>query len=170
MNFIENINPTFYAVAILISAATFTATWFLDAITHSKLAESDITKRELHTHRVLIITSMLMEFSLVLMYWFNLEVLPLFLAAFITRTAHELIDEQHWHTHRCSFFETILHLIMWLSVLTKTFLMFIWGFFTHYKGFAQLNVGFYIAGILIVICMGFISRKEWNQKTKDEDF
>src|SRR5688572_13199965 len=97
ISFPENITPEYFAWAILGSATVFTLTWFLDALTHSRLGETDITARELHTHRVLILTSGLMELSLLLMYWFDYEVLPVFLAAIITRTAHEFIDELHWH-------------------------------------------------------------------------
>jgi len=165
MTLIENLSPTFFALSILVAATGFTITWFMDAITHAKLGASDITKRELHTHRVLIITSMLMEFSLLVMYWFPLEILPLFIAALLTRTAHEFIDELVWHTTRCTFFETMLHLIMWISVITKTGMMFIWGFFTQYKGLSELPFLFYVWGLLVVICMGLISLKEWNQKT-----
>jgi hypothetical protein len=163
MDIKDKIDACFFAWAILGSATVFTLTWFLDAIAHARLVKVDITEKELHTHRVLILTSILMEFSLVLMYWFDIEVLPLFLAAFITRTAHEFIDELHWHTGRCSQYETMLHLIMWISVLNKTFLLFIWGFFTHYRGFADLHPMFYAWGIIIVIAMTIISWKEWNQ-------
>jgi hypothetical protein len=165
MNQIENISPNFFALAILIAATLFTVAWFFDAITHSKVGESDVTKRELHTHRILIITSMLMEFSLVLMYWFSYEVLPLFIAALVTRTAHEFIDEIKFHVKRCSFYETMLHLSMWITVITKTVFMFLWGFYCHYKGLTNLHPALFIWGIAIVICMSFISLKEWNQKT-----
>ncbi len=169
MNHIENISPDFFALAILITGTLFTVTWFLDAITHSKVGEFDVTNRELHTHRVLIVTSMLMEFSLVLLYWYSYEVLPLFIAALVTRTAHEFIDEVKFHTKRCSFYETILHLIMWIMVLTKTGFMFIWGFYCNYAGLNRLHPALYVWGIAIVICMGFISLKEWNQKTIEEN-
>jgi hypothetical protein len=164
MNFIDNIDPLFFAWAILCSATVFTLIWFLDALTHARLVKVDITEKELFTHRVLILTSMIMELSLVLMFWLDIEILPLFLAAFITRTAHEFIDELHWHTDRCSFYETMLHLVMWLSVLNKTFLLFIWGFFTHYKGLSNLHPAFYTWGIIIVILMALTSWKEWNQE------
>jgi hypothetical protein len=161
MSFIDKISPVYFATVILVSATVFTVTWFLDALTHARIVKAEISERELHTHRILIITSMLMEFSLVLMYWFPYEVLALFLAAFLTRTVHEFIDELHWHTNRCSFYESLLHLVMWLTVLTKTFLMFMWGFFTQYRGLAELHPAFYVWGIAVVICMAFISRKEW---------
>lgn len=167
MDFPSNLNPTYFAAAILISATMFTITWLLDAITHANLGDSEITRRELQTHRILILTSGLMEFSLILMFWFSWEVLPIFIAAFITRTAHEFIDELSWHSKRCSFYETILHLIMWITVLSKTFFLFIWGFFTNFRGVEDLPFFFYIWGTIIVIVMGFVSFKEWNQKTID---
>lgn len=162
-----DLNPFFFALAILVSATFFTCTWILDAITHANLVDSHITRRELQTHRILIVTSGLMELSLLLMFWFRWEILPVFIAAFITRTAHEFIDEVSWHSKRCTFYETILHLIMWLTVLSKTFFLFIWGFFSHFKGVENLPVAFYMWGFVIVIVMGFVSMKEWNQKTVD---
>ena len=165
MRFIDELNPVFFATIILISATVFTVTWFLDAITHARLVKVDITDKELQTHRILILTSGLMEFSLILFFWFDVEILPLFIAALITRTAHEFIDEIKYHTGRCSFYETILHLIMWISVLNKTFLLFIWGFFTGYKGLLDLHPAFYVWGIIVVVAMGLISLKEWNQST-----
>ncbi len=167
MEFPSDLNPTYFASAILISASLFTITWLLDAITHANLGDSEITRRELQTHRILIVTSGLMELSLLLLYWFRWEVLPIFLAAFITRTAHEFIDELSWHSKRCSFYETVLHLIMWLTVLSKTFFLFIWGFFTHFEGVENLPFGFYIWGLFIVVIMAVVSYKEWFQKTID---
>jgi hypothetical protein len=158
-----NIDPTYFAFAILVSATIFTFAWFLDARTHARLVKVDITDRELQTHRILILTSGLMEFSLVLMYWLDVEILPLFIAALVTRTAHEFIDELRYHTDRCSFYETILHLTMWISVISKTSFLFIWGFFTHYKGIETLHPVLYAWGGLIVITMGIISLKEWFQ-------
>lgn len=163
MDFIEQINPVFFATAILCSATVFTIVWFLDSITHGKLVTVDITDKELQTHRIILSTSVLMELSLLLMYWFNLEMLPFFAAFFITRTVHEFIDELHWHTSRCSRYESFLHLGMWISVLSKTFLMFIWGFFTQYKGVTELHTGFFIWGIAIVISMGLIGLIEWKR-------
>lgn len=163
MNFIEHINPVFFATAILSSATAFTIVWFLDSLTHGKLVKIDITDKELQTHRVILATSVLMEVSLVLMFWYNIEMLPFFAAFFITRTVHEFIDELHWHTDRCSAYESFLHLGMWVSVLSKTFLMFMWGFFTQYKGFTELHIGFYIWGVLVVGSMGLIGLVEWKR-------
>jgi hypothetical protein len=157
------IDPVFFATAILGTATVFTATWFLDAITHARLVKVDISDKELHTHRILILTSGLMEFCLLLMYWLDIEILPLFIAALVTRTAHEFIDELKYHTDRCTFYETILHLIMWIMVITKTSLLFIWGFFTHYRGLEELHPAFYVWGAMVVFAMGLVSWKEWFQ-------
>ena len=126
---LTQINPSYFACAILISATIFVIAWSLDAITHSRLVKVDISDKELQTHRILILSSGLMELCLVLMYWFDIEILPIFIAAVVTRTAHEFIDELRYHTDRCSFYETILHLTMWISVISKTSFLFIWGFF-----------------------------------------
>jgi hypothetical protein len=163
MNSTENIHPVFFATAILGAATVFTFIWFLDSITHARLVKIDITDKELQTHRNILIASFLMEGSLVLFYWFQIEVLPLFLALFITRTVHEFIDELHWHTDRCSPYESTLHLGMWISVLTKTFLMFTWGFFTGYKGLLDLNPLFYVWGVIVFGCMSWISYNEWKR-------
>ena len=109
------INTTYFAFAILMSATIFVIAWSLDAITHTRLVKIDITDKELQTHRILILSSGLMELCLVLMYWFDVEILPVFIAALVTRTAHEFIDELRYHIDRCTFRETLLHLIMWIS-------------------------------------------------------
>jgi len=157
------LNPHYFAIATLISATCFTFVWWLDAKTHSSLVKIDISDKELQTHRILILTSGMMELSLILLYWFHWEALALFIAAFITRTAHEFIDELKFHADRCSFKETIFHLIMWMTVLTKTFLLFIWGFFFRYKGIENLPIWIYVWAFLIVVLMALISLKEWNQ-------
>lgn len=163
MNLIENISPVYYATAILCSATIFTGFWMLDAFTHAKLVKIDITDKELQTHRTILLTSILMEVSLGLMYWFDFEVLPFFAALFITRTVHEFIDELQWHTDRCSSYESFLHLGMWISVLSKTFLMFCWGFFSHYQGVLDLHIGFWIWGLFIAGCMSLIGFVEWKR-------
>ncbi len=158
-----NFNPTLLALGVLVSATVFTILWLLDSLTHAKLVQIDITDKELQTHRNIMLTSILMEFSLVIMYWFRLEALPLFIAFFITRTAHEFIDELHYHANRCSPYESYLHLGMWVSVLTKTFFMFIWGFFYAYKGILDLPIGYIIWGVTLVMAMSVISLMEWKR-------
>ena len=106
---------------------------------------------------------MLMELSLVLMYWNPWLMLPLFIAFFITRLVHEFIDELHFHTDRCSKYESTLHLGMWVSVLTKTAAMFMWGFFTQFDGVLELPVIMYVWGAIILLTMGYVSFVEYRR-------
>lgn len=160
---LDNVSPESWSVLILGSAALFCFLWFLDALTHKKLVHVEITVTELQTHRNILISSVLMEISLILMYWNALIMLPFFLAFFITRTAHEFIDEMKYHAQRCSAYENYLHLGMWITVLIKTFALFIWGFFYGYQGVESLHSGFFIAGIVIVILMTYVGWKEWKR-------
>jgi len=163
MNSFELIEPTTWATVILAVATVFTCAWTLDALTHKELVKTEITDNELSTHRRILIASFLMEISLVCMFWFGALMLPFFIATFITRTVYEFIDELKFHTDRCSFYESLLHLVMWISVLTKTSAMFIWGFFFNYKGILDLPVVYYVWGILLFLSMSYVSYKEWNR-------
>ena len=78
MNTILDISPIYWATIILIAATLFTILWGLDALTHKELVKVDITDRELQTHRTILLSSMLMELSLVSMFWWSYEVLPFF--------------------------------------------------------------------------------------------
>ena len=156
-------NPVVWALIILLSATVFTCFWLLDALTHAKLVAIDITDKELQTHRNILIGSFLMELSLIGMYWYPWFMLPLFIAFFITRTSQEFIDELHFHTDRCLPYESRLHLIMWLTVLTKTAAMFIWGFFMQFKGLENLPILFYLWGIVLVLVMGYTSFVEYRR-------
>jgi hypothetical protein len=160
---IEHIKANEFALAILCSATLFAIFWLLDSRTHGKLVKVDITDKELQTHRIILLTSVLMEGSLVLFFWSDILILPLFLAFFITRTVHEFIDELHWHANRCSAYESMLHLGMWISILANTFFMFIWGFFTHYKELAELNVVYFIWAFLVAVGIFLIGLKEWKR-------
>ena len=102
MSFIDSVSPLQFALLILLSGTLFTVFWMLDSITHGKLVKIDISDKELQTHRNILLASVLMEISLVLMYWFPVLMLPLFSAFFLTRTVHEFIDELHWHANRCT--------------------------------------------------------------------
>jgi hypothetical protein len=163
MNMIEHIKANEFALVILCSATLFAIFWLLDSLTHGKLVKIEITEKELQTHRIILLTSICMEVSLVLFFWFDVLALPIFLAFFITRTVHEFIDELHWHTDRCSAYESMLHLGMWISILTNTFSMFLWGFFTHYRGWTELNVVYFIWAFIVVVCIFFIGLKEWKR-------
>lgn len=163
MNYIEKIIPEHFALVILCSASIFTFFWFLDSITHGKLVKIEITDKELQTHRTILLTSCLMELSLVLMFWWPIEMLPFFIAFFITRTAHEFIDELHWHTDRCSAYESFLHLGMWLSMLTNTFAMFMWGFFKQFNGIEKMNPVYFVWAGILFICLSWVGFKEWKR-------
>lgn len=160
---LHEVSPVYWAVAILMAATGFTVLWLLDAITHKALVKIDITDKELQTHRNILVTSMLMEASLVAMFWWQWEALPFFIAFFITRTVHEFIDELHFHTDRCTVYESRLHLGMWITVLSKTVLMFMWGFFTGYKGILELPLLLYVWAALVFGTMSVVSYFEWKR-------
>ena len=163
MDFIEGIDSFYWATVILISTTGFTALWFLDSLTHKKLVHVDITDKELQTHRNILLASIFMEISLVCMYWWDIEVLPFFITFIIVRTAHEFIDELHFHTDRCSVYESRLHLGMWFFVFIKTIALFIWGFFTHYKGIEELPIVYYVWAGIVLILMSVVSFFEWRR-------
>ncbi len=160
---LQEVSPVFWAVSILIAATGFTALWLLDAVTHKALVKVDITDKELQTHRNILVTSMLMEASLVAMFWWQWQALPFFIAFFITRTAQEFIDELHFHTERCSVYESRLHLGMWITVLSKTCLMFMWGFFSGYEGILELPIVIYIWAVIVFGTMSVVSYFEWKR-------
>jgi hypothetical protein len=155
--------PLFWAFAILASGTVFTIFWALDARTHKELVKVDITDKELQTHRNILTASLLMEISLVLMYFNPIALLPFFIAFFVTRLVHEFIDELHFHTDRCSKNESTLHLGMWVSVLSKTGLMFMWGFFGQYEGVWELPIPLYVWGAILFGSMTYISWVEWKR-------
>ena len=162
MTIFDDIPSLFWPITVLSSATVFTLFWILDSQTHQKLVKIDITDKELQTHRSILTASLLMEISLVLAYWFGYAMLPFFIAFFITRTVHEFIDELHFHTDRCTAYEANLHLGMWVSVLIKTAALFIWAFMLRYDGILNLPTVLYIWAGLIVLCMSYISYKEWK--------
>ena len=163
MEILSNTTPIFWAILILGSATLFTLAWSLDARTHKKLAEHDITDQEFQTHRNILTASLLMELSLVGMYWFPLYMLPIFIASFLTRLVHEFIDELKYHSDRCTPHESRLHLIMWISVLTKAAAMFIWGFFASYEGIESLPIALYIWGVILLSVLAYVSLVEWRR-------
>lgn len=163
MDLIHETSPLYWATLILISATGFTVLWLFDALTHKELVEIDITDKELQTHRNILVVSLLMEMSLVSMYWWNMEALPLFITFFIVRTVHEFIDELHFHTDRCSVYESRLHLGMWIFVIAKTLGMFMWGFFTQYKGIEDLPLAYYLWGGIVLSVMSLVSLSEWRR-------
>jgi hypothetical protein len=163
MEQINSVSPIFWASSILITGALFAIFWTLDALQHKELVHIDITENELKTHRIILLTSMLMELSLIAMFWFPIEALPFFIALLFTRTAHEFMDELKYHMDRCSMYETMLHLAMWISVLANTVLMFMWGFFTQYIGLCDLHPSFLVCAFTIFIVIMRIGYKEWKR-------
>jgi hypothetical protein len=163
MELIREVNPLYWATVILIASTVFTVLWALDAVTHKRLVEVDITDKELQTHRNILVASVLMEMSLVAMYWWQIEVLPLFIAFLIVRTTHEFIDELHFHTERCSTYESRLHLGMWIFVFIKTIVLFFWGFFSAYEGIESLPIAYYIWGAIVFSIMSVVSLFEWRR-------
>lgn len=160
---LNNIVPVDFALIILIAATLFTILWGFDSLTHKKLVEIDITDTELQTHRNILVCSLLMELSLIFMFWSPWISLPFFIAFFITRLSHEFIDELNYHTERCKPYENYLHLGMWTSVLIKTFGMFIWGFFLQFKGVLNMPTYIYSWGAIVLISMSIISYFEWKR-------
>lgn len=149
------------SLLILVCTSIFVLAWGLDALTHAKIANTDITDRELHTHRILILSSGLLQACLLLFFWFEYEVLPFFVALLFTRTVHEVIDEVKFHTDHCTFRETCIHFVMWVSILSQIGFLFYWGFFYHYQGLFALPIFHVIWGALLVLLMAVISWKEW---------
>ncbi len=160
---LDNFQPSDFAIVILLSATLFALLWGFDALTHQKLVEIDITDSELQTHRNILVVSVLMEVSLITMFWRPMVSLPFFIALFITRYSHEFIDELHYHTDRCKPYENYLHIGMWVSVLTKTFGMFIWGFFFQYKGVLEMPLYIYIWGFIVFTSMAITGFFEWRR-------
>jgi hypothetical protein len=163
MGIIEQTTPVFWAATILGAATVFTIFWSLDAMTHKDLVHEDISKQELQTHRNILASSVLMELSLVLMFWFQKAMLPFFIAFAVTRTVHEFIDELKYHADRCTPYENYLHLFMWISVITKTSAMFIWGYFAGFEGVLDLPIIFYIWALIVFGVMGYVSLVEWRR-------
>lgn len=164
MESINYVSPSFWGISILITGALFTFFWMLDAIQHKKVVDEEISNSELQTHRVILISSLLMEISLIAFYWYQIEVLPFFMALFFTRTTHEVLDESHYHMDRCTPYETLLHLGMWISILSNTILMFMWGFFTQYQGLFDLHPLYFVFAFVILIFILIIGAKEWERK------
>jgi hypothetical protein len=135
--------------------------WTIDAYTHAGIARQDISDQELKTHRILILSSGMLQFTLLLFYWFDYEVLPFFIAILLTRTVHEIIDEVKYHQERCTFRETLLHFVMWLSILSQIGFLFYWGFCFHYEGLLELPIAHFVWGVILVGLMAWISWKEW---------
>ena len=169
MDILNNLNstePVIFPIIILSMSFIFAVAWFFDSRFHGKIYEADITDKELQTHRLILIPSVLMEVTLLLMYWAPFAMLPFFLAFYLVRTVQEFIDELHFHTDRCTFFESILHLIMWVTVHTKTFAFFFFFFILRFKGLEDLSYIYFAIFLVLTAAMGLIGLVEWNRKIK----
>ena len=139
---LSTVSPAAIAWSWVALNALFAVAWGYDARTHSRL---DLTDKELQVHRLILIPSIGMELALVGMFWHPWLALPLFLACYLVRTAHEFIDELHFHVDRCAPAEAAAHLVMWVTVHTKTWLVFGWAFLLRYKGWDGLHWTTYAA-------------------------
>jgi hypothetical protein len=157
---LQSLTPSFYASSIILLYFLFAIAWWFDSKIHHKLLKNQEHALELQTHRLILIPSILMELSLVIMYWYPWHALPFFLATYLTRTFQEGIDESKWHTVRCSLNESLLHLIMWISVHAKTILTFIWGFFFQFAGVNDLAPFYYF---FFAIVLGLNSWIAWRE-------
>lgn len=149
-----------FAIYTLILGAFFTVVWYLDHKTHLRIWREDICDGELRTHRMILYASWGLQLSLALMAVAPLLALPLFIGTFITRFTHEFMDELHWHLPRCTERETILHLLMWISINTGTAVMFIWGFFYQYEGMLSLPLYLLVPMGLVALAMSYIGNRE----------
>jgi hypothetical protein len=52
---------------------------------------------------------------------------------------------------------------MWVTVLSKTILQFIWGFFYQYEGIETYNYGIYGWAGIVLLTMGITSFFEWKR-------
>jgi hypothetical protein len=52
---------------------------------------------------------------------------------------------------------------MWVSVLTKTNGIFIWGFFFQYKGIMEMPIYIYVWGFIVFTSMALIGFFEWKR-------
>ena len=157
------INPSVWGISLLLLNLFFLVAWTFDSREHARLKNLDISDKELLTHRLILIPSLLMELSLVLMFWFPLIMLPFFIAFYLVRTVHEYIDESHFHVNRCSPREAYLHLVMWCTVHIKTWIMFIWGFFLQYDGLFSLHISILILYTFILVGLSIITLIEFRR-------
>lgn len=136
LNALHAVPPAAIAWSWIALNAVFAVAWAFDARTHGRLEISD---KELQVHRLILIPSIGMELALVGMFWQPWLCLPLFLGCYLVRTAHELIDELRFHVDRCAPAEAAAHLVMWVTVHTKTWLVFGWAFLLRYAGWDSLH-------------------------------
>ncbi|PIP92485.1 MAG: hypothetical protein COW00_04220 [Bdellovibrio sp. CG12_big_fil_rev_8_21_14_0_65_39_13] len=171
LDFLREFSPELVSWLTILMGIVFSVAWYLDHLTHVKIWEVDITDNELKTHKIILYASWVLQVGLLMLAWNRLIALPIILGAFITRFTHEFIDEMKFHVDRCSFKETIIHLIMWISINTGTAVVFLWGFLFKYKGFGSLPLYHYVLWGIIFVAMGVIGNRELNsyqnERSKD---
>ncbi len=150
---LSEVPPLYFALGMIAFGTGFGILWYIDHKTHLRIWQKDITDGELRTHRMILYSSYGLMFSLLLMAWLPWLALPLFIGCWVTRTLHEALDEMFWHLSRCTEFETLVHLGMWICIHTGTVITFIWGFFFQYQGFAQLP--WLVHGCFAIIFIGY---------------
>ena len=155
-----NFHPIYASWGVIILGSIFSCAWYMDHLTHKKIWEEDITDSELRTHRMILYASWGLQLSLALFAVNRFIALPIFIGSLITRFVHEAIDELKFHVDRCDERETLIHLVMWLTINSGTALVFLWGFFFQYKGFSELPIYHYILWGIIFIVMGYIGNRE----------
>lgn len=165
MDFLNNFSAFNFALLITTLSIIFSLAWSYDVYFHGVIAKRDITDKELQVHRLILAPSVLLDFCLVLMYWIQpIYLLPLIIASYLTRTVQEFIDELNFHSNRCSFTESALHLIMWISAHAKFIATFIWGFFYQFAGVLDLPKTLITLFLISTLFQGFLAMIEWNRK------
>lgn len=160
MSWIESIPSAHFAYAMIFFGVVFGVFWYFDHKTHLAIWKKDITDGELRTHRMIMYASYVLMLSLLLMTWWPGLALFLFIGAWITRTLHEFLDEINWHLPRCSEKETLIHMVMWISIHAGTAVTFSWGFFRQYDGFAELGWPIHATFILVFLGYSYIGNRE----------
>lgn len=157
LNQLDAVSPSAIAWSWIALNALFAVAWAYDSRTHGRLELSD---KELQVHRLILIPSIGMELALVGMFWQPWLALPLFLGCYLVRTVHEVIDELRFHVDRCAPAEAAAHLVMWVTVHTKTWLVFGWAFLLGYRGWDSLHWTAYLALGLTLVVLAIIANVE----------
>tara|TARA_B110001454_G_scaffold219198_1_gene251470 strand:+ start:40561 stop:41082 length:522 start_codon:yes stop_codon:yes gene_type:complete len=160
LNKLNDVPALYFALGMIIFGLIFGVLWYTDHKTHLQIWKKDISDGELRTHRMILYASYGLMFSLLLMAWVPWIALPLFIGCWVTRTLHETLDEMFWHLPRCTEFETIVHLGMWICIHAGTAITFIWGFFFQYRGFGDLPWYLHACFVIIFLSYSYIGHHE----------
>jgi hypothetical protein len=157
-----DLNPLTLAYVAIISLTLFTLAWWGDSQFHQVYRKVYVPDPEVHTHRLILLSSFIMLLSIGFIVISPSVAYPVFLASYLTRTIHEFIDELKYHTERCTLKESLLHLAMWITVHTKTWALFFWASLFHFEGWSTLPLGLNILAILSFITLNIIAWREWK--------